>query len=277
MLTPEYFNFSEIAVRVSLGHDGKPRWVIRDILQALNYKVTSGVTKFVGHVPREWKTSEWFETPGGPQKLGTFTEEGLYFFLNHSKKPLANPFQIWVNGSVIPSIRQTGSYTVPTAAPVQSPLSTAQMFLQAAQVLAEQEQKLVEIQAMQTKFELRLQTLEKKEVFPDPVLPSPTVGVLGVTTRTNLTLVVKGYCKEHSYEYEAAYNRLYAEFLHRYGIDLKLRAENRGCKPLDIAEEMGRIEDLYALAFALFGGNSAKPKPLVAGGGQAHPLLFEDL
>ena len=41
----------------------------------------------------------------------TLTEQGLYFFMGRSDKPKALPFQKWVYGDVLSSIRKTGSYT----------------------------------------------------------------------------------------------------------------------------------------------------------------------
>jgi len=40
------------------------------------------------------------------------TEQGLYFFLARSDKPKALPFQKWLAGDVLPSIRKTGSYSL---------------------------------------------------------------------------------------------------------------------------------------------------------------------
>ena len=41
------------------------------------------------------------------------SEAGLYFFLARSDKPKALPFQKWLAGDVVPSIRRTGSYSSP--------------------------------------------------------------------------------------------------------------------------------------------------------------------
>ena len=56
-------------------------------------------------------------TLGGIQKMLTFTEQGFYFFVNRSDKPKALPLQKWVAGDVLPSIRKTGSYSLPGAQP----------------------------------------------------------------------------------------------------------------------------------------------------------------
>jgi phage antirepressor YoqD-like protein len=47
--------------------------------------------------------------------MAVLTEQGLYFFLARSDKPLALPFQKWIAGEVIPSIRKHGAYLTPAA------------------------------------------------------------------------------------------------------------------------------------------------------------------
>ena len=41
------------------------------------------------------------------------TEQGLYFFLGRSDKKKALPYQMWVAGQVVPSIRKHGMYITP--------------------------------------------------------------------------------------------------------------------------------------------------------------------
>ena len=43
------------------------------------------------------------------------SEQGLYFFVARSDKPRALPFQKWLAGEVLPSLRRTGRYALPEA------------------------------------------------------------------------------------------------------------------------------------------------------------------
>ncbi|CAB3977413.1 Hypothetical predicted protein [Paramuricea clavata] len=53
-------------------------------------------------------------TPGGEQPNRVFvTEPGLYSLVSRSKLPAAENFQRWVFEHVLPSIRKTGTYTLP--------------------------------------------------------------------------------------------------------------------------------------------------------------------
>ena len=45
----------------------------------------------------------------------TLSEQGLYFFVARSDKPRALPFQKWLAGEVLPSLRRTGRYSLPEA------------------------------------------------------------------------------------------------------------------------------------------------------------------
>ena len=51
-------------------------------------------------------------TLGGEQELLCLSEQGVYFFLGRSDKKKALPYQMWIAGDVVPSIRKTGNYSV---------------------------------------------------------------------------------------------------------------------------------------------------------------------
>ena len=107
------FFFRGDEVRVVLDENGEPLFVAKDVAQSLGYSSTNMVTIFQS-VPNEWKGSNRIATLGGEQDMLTLTEQGLYFFLCRSDKPKARPFQKWLAGIVLPSIRRTGSYSLPT-------------------------------------------------------------------------------------------------------------------------------------------------------------------
>lgn len=106
------FSFSEkLPVRVS-NINGEPWFVARDVATCLDYTPSSiaSPNKLFGAVPDQWKGMQEFETRGGKQKLLALSEQGLYFFLGRSDKPKALPFQMWLAGEVLPTIRKTGRY-----------------------------------------------------------------------------------------------------------------------------------------------------------------------
>jgi prophage antirepressor-like protein len=107
----QVFSFGDSKTRIVTGNDGEPRWVAKDVAETLEI-VWQG-TKSIIHVPEEWRGVSSVPTPPGIQEMATLTEQGLYFFLARSDKPKALPFQKWIAGEVIPSIRKTGSYSIP--------------------------------------------------------------------------------------------------------------------------------------------------------------------
>ncbi len=107
-LTP--FAFDDALVRTVTDDSGDFLFVAKDVALALDY---SWQPNIVTHVPDEWKGIKRINTPGGDQEMICLTEQGLYFFLGRSDKPKALPFQKWLAGEVLPSIRKTGSYALP--------------------------------------------------------------------------------------------------------------------------------------------------------------------
>lgn len=90
--------------------DGEPWFVARDVLRALDYAEDYNPSRAMQIIPEEWKGVHPMHTPGGEQEMLTISEQGLYFFLGRSDKPKALPYQKWVAGEVLPSIRRTGQY-----------------------------------------------------------------------------------------------------------------------------------------------------------------------
>ncbi len=103
------FDFNSHTVRIVM-RDGNPWFVAKDVMDALDYAETSNPARVTEHIPSEWKGVNPIHTLGGEQKLLCLAEPGLYFFLGRSDKPKALPFQKWLAGEVLPSIRKTGSY-----------------------------------------------------------------------------------------------------------------------------------------------------------------------
>lgn len=104
------------SVRVVM-KDGEPWFVARDVAQALGYSESSLETigKLFGHVPAEWLDRKQISvrSESGVEQLREvliISEQGLYFFLGRSDKSAALPYQKWIAGDVVPTIRKTGGY-----------------------------------------------------------------------------------------------------------------------------------------------------------------------
>lgn len=108
-IIPFQFEASSSSVRV-IEIDGEPWFVAKDVLLALEYSESSGIARVVDHVPQEWKGVNPINTLGGSQELIFLSEHGLYFFVSRSDKPKALPFQKWLAGDVLPTLRKRGYY-----------------------------------------------------------------------------------------------------------------------------------------------------------------------
>ncbi|MBQ7220724.1 MAG: hypothetical protein IJS28_07080 [Synergistaceae bacterium] len=110
----QVFSSQDFTVRTTRDEDGTVWFVARDIAEALEYSEESiaSVNKLIANVPEIWKGRKRFPTiERGEQEMLCLTEQGVYFFLGRSDKPKALPYQMWVAGEVMPSLRETGTYS----------------------------------------------------------------------------------------------------------------------------------------------------------------------
>ncbi len=91
---------------------GVPWWVLTDLARILGYRDARDASLLVREKHRG---TGLVRTPGGEQEMLTVSEPGLYRLMMRSDKPEAERFQDWICEEVIPTIRRTGSYTMPLA------------------------------------------------------------------------------------------------------------------------------------------------------------------
>lgn len=118
------FAFDAALVRVVLDGANEPWFCAKDVALALGYQWNG--LKNIQHVPEEWRVVESVSTTFGTKETWFLSEQGLYFFLGRSDKPRALPFQKWLAGEVLPSIRKTGGYSLPGMAAAGAALPAAQ-------------------------------------------------------------------------------------------------------------------------------------------------------
>ena len=94
---------------VLIGEEQEPYFVGKDIAQALGYSDTFGALK--KHVDEEDKLNCQIDSIGQKREMTCINESGLYSLILSSKLPSAKEFKRWVTSEVLPSIRQTGSYS----------------------------------------------------------------------------------------------------------------------------------------------------------------------
>jgi prophage antirepressor-like protein len=106
------FNGMDLRV-VEIG--GEPWFVAADVCGFLTISNTTNAVRHLSqdelkHEPR----STLYPMKGG-SKVNLISESGLYKLVMRSDKKEAKQFQEWVTREVLPSIRKTGTYTMPGA------------------------------------------------------------------------------------------------------------------------------------------------------------------
>ena len=104
-----------LQLRAHTDNNGVTWFCAKDIATALDYSETTAnnTTALFGNVPEIWKGRKPISTLGGEQDMLCLTEQGVYFFLGRSDKKKALPYQMWIAGEVVPSIRKHGAYLSP--------------------------------------------------------------------------------------------------------------------------------------------------------------------
>jgi prophage antirepressor-like protein len=105
-LVNEKMIFNKDEVRI-VGTLSDPWFVVKDICKILDIKDNRSCLRII---PEEWKVDKKISTSGGEQKMNTINEYGLYKLIMRSDKPIAQKFQEWICGEVLPSIRRKGEY-----------------------------------------------------------------------------------------------------------------------------------------------------------------------
>ena len=94
--------------------DDKPYFVGKDVAKALGYTDPNQTIR--DHVDEEdrlnSKTQSHFDFELGQRGGWLINESGLYSLILSSKLPSAKAFKRWVTSEVLPTIRETGTYTV---------------------------------------------------------------------------------------------------------------------------------------------------------------------
>jgi len=107
----QLFNFKNQPIRVVM-IDGEPWFIASDVCQVLDIVNVSQAVESLDEDERN-TISIRDGIRGNPNKL-CINEPGLYGLVLVSRKSEAKEFKRWLKWDVLPSIRKTGSYSVPT-------------------------------------------------------------------------------------------------------------------------------------------------------------------
>ena len=130
---------------------------------------------------------EVIDSMGRTQRAHFINEQNLYRLIMRSDKPIAEPFQDWVCGDVLPSIRKTGKYGLP------------QTFAEALRLAAEQQEKIERQQKalQESAHEIvvlngAVMQMQPKVTFADAIVGSKSSCLVGelakVLTQNGITI-----------------------------------------------------------------------------------------
>lgn len=108
-LTP--FVFGKAIVRTLADTNGSFWFVAKDVCHILEIEKYRDA---VSRLDEDERASVLVDTLGGAQRMTTISESGLYALVFRSRKPEARAFSKWVRSEVLPALRKTGRYALPT-------------------------------------------------------------------------------------------------------------------------------------------------------------------
>lgn len=127
-------------VRVSVVN-GDPMFCLSDVCKVLD--LHTGMTK--QRLDEKGVSSIDTLTKGGVQPLIYINEKNLYRVIMRSDKPQAEPFQDWVCGDVLPSIRKNGAYMTPET--IEKTLTSPDFIIKLATQLKDEQEKRKQAEA----------------------------------------------------------------------------------------------------------------------------------
>lgn len=96
--------------------DGAPWFVGKDVAGALGYVDSAGAVR--KRTDEDDRGVAKMDTPSGTQEMVIINESGLYSMILGSKLDSAKRFKHWVTSEVLPSIHQTGTYSMTKQVPL---------------------------------------------------------------------------------------------------------------------------------------------------------------
>lgn len=235
--------------------DGGEIWfVAKDVAQALGYDVENGAgTRIFGHIPEIWTARKRIEVRsenGVEQRREVLclSEQGLYFFLGRSDKKAALPYQMWIAGEVVLSIRKHGAYFTPKT--TEELIANPDLIIQLAQEVKAERAKVASLTA-------QAQQDRPKVIFADAVDASKDSILIG-----NLAKIL---CQNGV---QIGQNRLFA-WLREHGYLIACKGE-RWNFPRQEYVDRGYFEVKKSVVNNLDGSTKITHTPKVTGKGQIY-------
>ena len=158
----QVFNNEQFGSIRTAGTAEQPLFCLSDICKVLDLRVSPTKDRLNAKGVTQIDTP----TAGGTQTMYFVNEQNLYKVIMRSDKPQAEPFQDWVCGEVLPSIRKHGAYA--TTATIESIIADPDNGIKLLQALKESNERAERERQERLAAEQQVQKLEAQEVENKP-------------------------------------------------------------------------------------------------------------
>jgi prophage antirepressor-like protein len=121
----QVFSFGKQPIRVQINDVGATWWVAADVCAVLELDDTRRAVERLDDDERT--LTPIIDSMARTQTAWAVNEFGLYSLVLGSRKPVAKAFKRWLTHEVIPTLRRTGSYTMPAASTEPAPVTFAEL------------------------------------------------------------------------------------------------------------------------------------------------------
>lgn len=145
-VVPAVFQFESHQIR-TIVKDGEPWFVANDIAETLGYVRPKDAIAQHCKCAEIFKGGKMPPLGNSPRGITIIPERDVYRLIMRSKLPAAERFEEWVVNEVLPSIRKTGSYSLPTLpAALNDPVTMRSILLTYTEKVIEQDKLIAVIQ-----------------------------------------------------------------------------------------------------------------------------------
>lgn len=204
--------------------------------------------------------------PYAVRRLMLLTEAGLHLACLKTNKRKGRELRAWLAEDVIPQVARTGTYAgqMPAEAAPPVPLAPAQPFDMTTLVQAMAQAVAIGIAQVLPQLQQAALPAPQPAAPPAPAAVPQTskpkrvsekrgelVKIMQAAATRELTDIRDG---SYPYKIRELDHRLYGEFMRRTGIDLlRLKEQRKAESAPDVAEQLGRLQDLIDIARDMFG------------------------
>ena len=108
------FNFGNAPVRVVFEND-QPLWIAKDVCDVLGIEYHRDAVARLDDDQKGRRVR--LDGKRGEREMATINESGVYDLILRSNKPEARAFRKWVTSDLLPKLRKTGKYEMPSDLP----------------------------------------------------------------------------------------------------------------------------------------------------------------